>query len=188
MLDSFAPTMKSFCAIVIKCLLIASPGFVKDQFYQYIMEQAIKTDNKIILENKSKIVLCHASSGFKHSLKEILSDPLLQNRLADTKAAKEMKVLQDFQRMLHHDPSRACYGLKHVEKAIEMQSVETFLISDRLFRNVDYLKRKHYIELVEKVREQGGDVKIFSSLHVSGERRLIFCFPPNRDNFFAILE
>ncbi|KPM08303.1 eRF1, BTB, and Kelch domain containing protein [Sarcoptes scabiei] len=154
---------------VIKCLLIASPGFVKDQFYQYIMEQAIKTDNKIILENKSKIVLCHASSGFKHSLKEILSDPLLQNRLADTKAAKEMKVLQDFQRMLHHDPSRACYGLKHVEKAIEMQSVETFLISDRLFRNVDYLKRKHYIELVEKVREQGGDVKIFSSLHVSGE-------------------
>lgn len=54
---------------VVKCTIIASPGFVKDQFYEYVIQEAIKTDNKTILENKSKFITAHASSGFKHSLK-----------------------------------------------------------------------------------------------------------------------
>lgn len=43
--------------------------FEQDQFFDYMIQQAIKTDCKIILDNKSKFVLVHASSGFKHSLK-----------------------------------------------------------------------------------------------------------------------
>lgn len=34
---------------VVKCILIASPGFVKDQFYSYMMDQARKSDKP---ENK----------------------------------------------------------------------------------------------------------------------------------------
>lgn len=34
---------------IVKCVLIASPGFVKDQFFDYMIEQAIKTDNKVIM-------------------------------------------------------------------------------------------------------------------------------------------
>lgn len=54
---------------IVKCIILASPGFVKDQYMDYMIQQAIKTDNKIILENKSKFLLVHSSSGFKHSLK-----------------------------------------------------------------------------------------------------------------------
>lgn len=54
---------------VIKCVILASPGFVKDQFYEYMYQQAIKSDIKVLFENKSKFMLVHASSGFKHSLK-----------------------------------------------------------------------------------------------------------------------
>lgn len=32
--------------------------------------------------------------------------------------------------------------------------------------------RKEYVRLVEDVREAGGEVKIFSSMHISGERML----------------
>lgn len=32
-------------------------------------QQAVKTDNKVLLENKGKFMLIHSSSGFKHSLK-----------------------------------------------------------------------------------------------------------------------
>lgn len=32
---------------VVKCVLLASPGFVKDQFYEYMNQQAVKTDNKV---------------------------------------------------------------------------------------------------------------------------------------------
>lgn len=167
---------------VVKCCLIASPGFVKDQFYQYLIEIAVKNDMKIILDNRNKFILCHSSTGFKHSLKEVLADPLLQNRLADTKAAKEMKILQDFQRMLANDSSRAFYGRRHIEHAIEAQAIETLLISDRLFRYKDVSIRRKYIEIVDKVRQLGGNVHIFSSLHVSGEREY-FCFFPGKFSF-----
>jgi hypothetical protein len=59
---------------VVKCILIASPGFVRDQFYEYMFQQAVKLDNKILLENKSKFMLIHSSSGFKHSLRGNIDD------------------------------------------------------------------------------------------------------------------
>lgn len=54
---------------VVKCVLVASPGFVKDHFFDYMLQQAVKMDQKAILENRGKFLLVHASSGFKHSLK-----------------------------------------------------------------------------------------------------------------------
>lgn len=34
--------------------------------------------------------------------------------------------------------------------------------------------RKEYVNIVDTVRESGGEVKIFSSMHVSGERKYFF--------------
>ncbi|EFN69659.1 Protein pelota [Camponotus floridanus] len=155
---------------LVKCVILASPGFVKDQFMDYMIQQAIKSDNKIILENKSKFLLVHASSGFKHSLKEVLADPAVISRISDTKAAGEVRALESFYTTLQMDPARAFYGKKHIEKANTAQAVETLLISDKLFRCQNIALRKEYVELVENVKDSGGDVKIFSSLHVSGEQ------------------
>lgn len=155
---------------VVKCVLIASPGFVKDQFFQYMFEQAVKTDNKVLLENKSKFMLIHSSSGFKHSLKEILQDPAVVAKMSDTKAAGEVRALEQFYTMLQCEPAKAFYGKKHVIKAAEAQAIETLLISDNLFRCQDVATRKEYVQLVDSVRDSGGEVKIFSSMHVSGEQ------------------
>lgn len=119
---------------IVKCILIASPAFVKDAFYEYMIQKATQTDQKIFLDNKSKFMLVHASSGFKHSLKEVLQDPAVLAKMSDTKAAGEVKRLEAFYTMLQCDPNRAFYGKKHVQKAIDAQAVETLLISDNLFR------------------------------------------------------
>lgn len=155
---------------VVKCVLIASPGFVRDQFYGYMMQEAIKTDNKLLLDNKPKFLLVHASSGFKHSLKEIMTDPSVVAKMADTKALGEVRALEAFYTMLQTEPAKAFYGVKHVERANESQAVETLLISDNLFRCQDIQQRKRYVNLVDSVRDSGGEVKIFSSMHVSGEQ------------------
>lgn len=155
---------------VVKCVLIASPGFVRDQFYGYMMQEAIKTDNKLLLDNKAKFLLVHASSGFKHSLKEILTDPSVVAKMADTKALGEVRALEAFYTMLQTEPAKAFYGVKHVERANESQAIETLLISDNLFRCQDIQQRKRYVNLVDSVRDSGGEVKIFSSMHVSGEQ------------------
>ena len=119
---------------VVKCVLLASPGFVKDQLFDYMIQWATKTDEKKILDNKSKFVLAHSSSGFKHSVRgkngikpkhtrslsssslmdlviaELLSDPNLTTRLSETKAAGEVKALETFYQMMHTEPTRAYYG------------------------------------------------------------------------------
>ena len=155
---------------VVKCLLIASPGFVKDHFFEYMTNYAIKNDVKILTDNKPKMVLCHSSSGFKHSLKEVLTDPLVQSKLSDTKAATEVKLLESFFKLLNLEPARAFYGLKHVTKANEAQAIEILMVTDTLFRSHDFSERQKYVKLVDSVKENSGEVKIFSSLHISGER------------------
>jgi len=155
---------------VVKCVLLASPGFVKDQFYEYMLQQALKNEQKTILDNKDKFLLVHASSGFKHSLKEALCNPGVMAKLSDTKAAGEVKCLENFFNTLQTEPEKAFYGLNHVEKANEAQAIECLLIADSLFRSSDIATRKRYVNLVETTKENGGEVRIFSSLHVSGEQ------------------
>lgn len=72
--------------------------------------------------------------------------------------------------MLQNEPARAYYGIRHVERANEAQAIETLLVTDSLFRSSDIQERKRYVKLVESVKDQNGTVKIFSSLHVSGEQ------------------
>ncbi|ORY94651.1 hypothetical protein BCR43DRAFT_557894 [Syncephalastrum racemosum] len=155
---------------ILKAIIIASPGFVKDQVYQYIFDQAVKTDNKLLMENKSKFVLIHSSSGHKHSLNEVMQDQSIQTKLADTKATREVQALDQFYTMLNTDPNRAFYGYDHVAKANEQGAVGTLLVTDELFRSADIATRKKYVALVETVRSMGGSVRVFSSMHVSGEQ------------------
>lgn len=69
---------------------------------------------------------------------------------------------------MHAD--RAYYGYDHVTKANEELAVASLLVTDELFRNSDVKTRKKYVQLVESVRENGGQVFIFSSMHVSGQQ------------------
>lgn len=120
-------------------------------------------------------------------------------KVSDTKAMGEVRALEQFYSILQVEPAKAFYGLKHIQRANEAQAIETLLISDNLFRYVDFgvlellslcslknwylhivlrcqdvKQRKEYVMLVDSVKESGGDVKIFSSLHVTGERKFSY--------------
>jgi protein pelota len=70
---------------IVKCVIIASRGFLRDQFYTHLLAVAEKQNKKFSGTDQSKFVIVHSSSGFKHSLKEVLADPTISARLADTK-------------------------------------------------------------------------------------------------------
>jgi len=125
---------KHFNFSIIKCIIIASPGFVREQFYSYMMLEAERKNIRAIIENKSKFVSCHCSSGQKHAVQEILSDQSISSKLSDTKASSEVQSLNDFYAMLKVDSNRAFYGLKHILMANERLAIQTLLITDELFR------------------------------------------------------
>ncbi|KAJ3016612.1 hypothetical protein HKX48_003954 [Thoreauomyces humboldtii] len=155
---------------VVKVLIIASPGFVKDSLASYIFATAIRTDARNIIDNRSKFLLVYCSSGQKHALTEVLQQPTVAAQLSDTKYAHEARTLQRFYSVLAQDPDRAFYGYGHVKLAAERGAVEVLMVTDELFRSADIPTRRKYIALVEQSRTAGGTVLVFSSLHTSGEQ------------------
>lgn len=68
------------------------------------------------------------------------------------------------------NPDKAYYGYDHVAKAHQQLAIDSLLVTDELFRASDVKTRKRYVELVEGVRQNGGQTFIFSSMHVSGQQ------------------
>lgn len=85
-------------------------------------------------------------------------NPSILDQIQNTKAAKEMKALDEFFRMLSTDSARAFYGpgrhvrpfnpidclQGHVMAAAELNAVETLLISDSIIRIGDINQRARY--------------------------------------------
>ena len=115
----------------VKVVLLGSPGYVKDDFFKYVQQEAVRRDDRPLIENKTKFVLCKASNGHKHALEEVFSDPGIMSRMTDTKVAKETEVLNRFMRMMDTDPDRAYYGFAHVTKAHEQLAIDSLLVTVR---------------------------------------------------------
>jgi len=154
----------------VKCVLVASPGFVKDDFHKFVFAEAATRGARELFDNRDKFVLCKSANGHLRALKEVLASEGVARRLVDTMAAREVAVLERFFRLLDDDQERAYYGVDDVERACEMGAIETLLVTDSLFRSCEVATRRRYVALVENCRGSGGAVMICSTQHVSGQQ------------------
>ncbi|KAF7355426.1 Protein DOM34-like protein [Mycena sanguinolenta] len=160
-----------FANVGLKAIVIASPGWVRDSVYDYMVSEASRRGDKVLQKAlKDKVIKVHISSPHVHSLVEVLKSPEIVSQLKETKFAREGIVLDKFFKMLGTDEMRAWYGPDHVVLAADRGAVGTLLISDNLFRASNPEVRKKYVELVEAVQQKGGEVVIFSSMHESGQQ------------------
>lgn len=58
----------------IKAFVIASPGNSKDKFAKYLRDMAEKKRIQWLNDLSSKAIIAGCSSGYLHSLKEVLAD------------------------------------------------------------------------------------------------------------------
>jgi protein pelota len=158
-----------------KALIIASPGFVKDIFFEWLMSEAARRQLKQITGFREKILLVHCSAGHKHCLKEVMADPSSAAALSNCKAMQETKAIQDFDSMMIQDDRRAVYGKAQVAAAVDMGAVQTLLITDGMFRTENVDDRNSYVAMMDTVRNAGSAVLILSTQHVSGERLQSLC-------------
>ncbi|GIJ99262.1 hypothetical protein Aspvir_001392 [Aspergillus viridinutans] len=158
----------------VKPVLLASPGFVAAGFQKYIQSVA-STTTPALKRLLPSIVVVHSASGYLHSLAEVLQSPAVKTILADTKYARETKLMDDFLGHLRKESNKAVYGPREVESAVEQGAVGrgggVLIISNRLFRSQDVAERKRWVSLVDRVRDdEGGEVRVLSSDHESGRR------------------
>ncbi|EAW11490.1 putative translation factor pelota [Aspergillus clavatus NRRL 1] len=158
----------------VKPVLLASPGFVAAGFQKYIQSVA-STTTPALKRLLPSLVVVHSASGYLHSLAEVLQSPAVKTVLADTKYARETKLMDDFLEQLRKETNRATYGPREVESAVDQGAVGrgggVLIVSNRLFRSQDVAERKRWVSLVDRVRDvEGGEVRVLSSDHESGRR------------------
>ena len=131
---------------------------------------AVQRDNKEIMKSKSMWMNVPCSNGYMNSLKEVLQDKGIASRLSDTKAMAEVKLMDQFFAMMGNDEDRVAYGPLPVQAAVEKDAVQLLMVLDTLFRSRSIAERKKWVAMVESVQNGGGEVKVFSSMHATGEQ------------------
>lgn len=168
--DIYEAVMRCIDFEVVKVVLVGSPGFLNDDFLRYAFQTAERREHSVLLKNRSKFVRSHCSSGYKSAVEELLGNTELRGQLADVRAAGEVRALEGFYAALATDQDRACYGYKQVLYADSQIAVQDLLVTDKLFKAADVTLRRQYVNLVESVKSHGGQVFVFSSMHVSGQQ------------------
>lgn len=122
----------------VRPVLLASPGFVAAGFQKYIQTEA-STTTPALKRLLPSVVVVHSASGYTNSLSEVLQSPAVKNILADTKYARETKLMDDFLEQLRKETNKATYGPREVESAVDQGAVGrgggVLIISNRLFRS-----------------------------------------------------
>ena len=73
----------------IGCMIVGSPGFTRENFHNYIKTQSENKQSVFLRDLVGKTILSHCSTGHRHSLKEILSNTTVNQRIIDMACAQE---------------------------------------------------------------------------------------------------
>ena len=157
---------------VVKCFVIGSPGFVKDQFSTFINEKISGNfkEYELIKKNIKKFNYAHTNSCYKGSLNELFSKPEILNQITNTKAAEDIELMNKFDKILQTDYEKIIFGNKQINIAIENNAIDFLLVSDDYLRKIGPSKRKEISKKFEKINSNGGIVKTLSSMHPTGQR------------------
>ncbi|MCD6590640.1 MAG: mRNA surveillance protein pelota [Candidatus Aenigmarchaeota archaeon] len=135
-------------------MVIAGPGFERENLFKYISEKDRGLSNKVILEHSSSPGLTGANEVIKKSANRILRD---------TRIAKESGHVQEIMKRIKTD-GLVVYGPRETEKAVKIGAVETLFISQK--------KVKEFEKLMELQEKMGGNVIIIGDDHETGEQFL----------------
>lgn len=152
----------------------------------YLSTTSVRKGDTSLVQNKYKFLKVSTSSGYKTAVEQLLGSPELRSQMTDLKAVNEVyfhlfsffvftcfhllkvRALERFYSTLANSPDRATYGFNDIKHADDSLAVDELLVTDHLFKAANVGVRKQYVDLVESVREHGGKVFVFSSMHVSG--------------------
>jgi len=135
-------------------IIIAGPGFEKENLFDYIKKKDAKLAEKIFIENASTT----GEAGINEVIRNAASKVLREATVSRETAFVE-KLLEEINK-----DGMIVYGKKETENAVSQGAVETLLVSDEKVKDFEKI-----MQLAEKMR---GNVVIISSSHESGEKFL----------------
>ena len=136
-------------------LILCGAGFFKDNFFEYLKQNAKELAPKIMME--------HTGSYGENAISEVLKTGLLHKLAQDSKLAHEVEVLQSLLTQISKE-GKCVYGFKETEDASNMGAIQTLLITDLLLRSG---KASSILSATEKNK---GEIVILSTEHETGQQ------------------
>lgn len=137
-------------------IIIAGPGFVKNDFFDYLKNKYKDLAKKVIIEN--------TGAGGRVGIHEVLKKGTVEKLTVENRIAHEMMAVNDLLTEIAKNSSKVVYGEKEVINAVNLGAVEKLLVLDSVVPKEGISK---HMETVENMQ---GEVVVISSQHEGGEQ------------------
>jgi protein pelota len=147
----------------IGAIVIAGPGYFKEEFLEFLKQEFKKIGKQIPL------YAINASSSELSAIYEILNSGKLATVVSNHKMALESKYMQMFIESMGKNDGKCAYGIEDVKNAANQGAVEYLLVLDTAIRSADPNLRSAIEEILNAVEVTRGTVIIVSSQNPAGE-------------------
>ncbi len=157
--EFFSEILSALKNIDFKYLVVAGPGFTKEDFIRFLKEKDPEIAKKCVTADVSSIGV----RGFV----EVLRRGVVNRIARDLRLAEEAEYLEELMERIAKG-EKVAYGLEEVKKACEYGAIEVLLVADEFLREE---REKWDIDsLLEMVESSGGKVIIISTEFEPGKR------------------
>src|SRR3989338_4161672 len=139
-----------------KWLVIAGPGFDRDNFSKFLQEK-----HPAMLENA---LVEHASNAERSGATELMKKGLMEKLLGKQKLSREFKALEELKTALGRGDGMAVYGFDDVRQSLALRAVRMLLVLDEVLR-----KNPEVSFLSYETEKTGGELLIFDSADDAGQ-------------------
>lgn len=146
-------------------IVIVGPGFVKNNFINYLKEKYPDLATQIV-------AVKGVNSAGVAGVYEALRCGLLASVARRIRAVEETKEVEEVFSRLGKGGRDVAYGLDEVEKAVSYGAVDLLLIADSLLREAVNDERKRLEKTMRNAEKTGGRVIVVSTEHEAGEKLL----------------
>jgi protein pelota len=136
-------------------LVIAGPGFVKDDFLKYLKGvNTGRAGNSLVVETR------RIGAG---AVREVIGNGILEKLTGDLQLAREVNLMDEFlKRVSKGEP--VAYGNEEVQRAAEYSAIEQLLVSDSRIHEPDVVR------LMDSAEQSGAKIVIFSTIFDPGKQ------------------
>jgi protein pelota len=145
--------------------IICGPGFLKEQFSQYL--NSYLTAEKVNVDLR----IASASSATVSAINEIIKSGVISEFMADHRLTEETRLMDEFIERLGKDQGLFTYGFDETLSAANLGAIQDLLVTDVVLRSrINKDDRQRIEQLFYLVENARGNIHIISTLHPAGEQ------------------
>ncbi|MET1124372.1 MAG: mRNA surveillance protein pelota [Archaeoglobaceae archaeon] len=157
--EFFGEVASKLSNLEFRYLVIAGPGFAKNDFYEFLKERYPEIASKAVVADTSSIGI----RGFT----EVLRRRVIDRLVGEVRLAEEAELIERLLEGIAKGRGVA-YGLEEVKRAYEYGAVEVLLVADEFL--IEQREKWDVDSLLKGVEDAGGRVVIMSTEFEPGKR------------------